>query len=81
MNKEHLTNELTLTPQQAKDYFKRWLELRISHQKGYDFNNYNLHQLIADIDHSALLNRLLNGKEPLPFPPPVQNSYPVYPDN
>ena len=34
--------------------------------------------LDADIWHSALLARLLNGQEPLPYPPPLQNSYPAY---
>ena len=32
----------------------------------------------ADIDHSALLNRLLSGKEPLPEPPPLFFGYPAY---
>lgn len=30
------------------------------------------------IDHSSLLNRLLEGKEPLPDPPPRAMSYPWY---
>lgn len=37
-------------------------------------------QLCADIDHSALLDRLLMGGEPLPEPPPLRNAYPVYPN-
>lgn len=32
----------------------------------------------ADVDHSALLNRLLSGKEPLPEPPPLFYGYPAY---
>jgi hypothetical protein len=32
----------------------------------------------ADVDHSALLNRLLDGKAPLPEPPPLSFSYPWY---
>ncbi len=32
----------------------------------------------ADIDHSALLNRLLSGKEPFPEPPPLFYGYPCY---
>lgn len=32
----------------------------------------------ADIDKSALLDRLLAGKEPLPSPPPTCMSYPWY---
>jgi hypothetical protein len=31
-----------------------------------------------DVQHSALLRRLLEGKEPLPEPPPLMNSYPDY---
>lgn len=39
-------------------------------------------QLAADIWHSALLWRMLvDGKPPLSEPPPVKNSYPVYPDD
>lgn len=34
----------------------------------------------VDIDHSSMLNRLLDGKRLLPEPPPVKHSYPVYPD-
>jgi hypothetical protein len=35
-------------------------------------------QLAADFAHSALLTRMLDGKEPLPQPPPVSYSYPWY---
>lgn len=31
-----------------------------------------------DVHHSALLQRLLSGKEPLPVPPPKSHSYPWY---
>jgi hypothetical protein len=34
----------------------------------------------ADADHSALLFRLLRGREPLSTPPITMASYPVYPD-
>jgi len=34
--------------------------------------------LRADIDHSALLRRLLEGEQALPVPPPKQYSYPAY---
>ena len=37
-------------------------------------------QLAADAEHSALLWRLLEGKEPLPEPPQLVNSYPDYGD-
>lgn len=33
---------------------------------------------MADVDHSALLHRLLEGKDPLPEPPPRSMSYPWY---
>lgn len=39
-----------------------------------------LQQLANDADHSALLFRMSQGKEPLPEPPPLRNSYPDYPD-
>ena len=31
-----------------------------------------------DVDHSALLRRLLEGKDPIPFIPPLSYSYPNY---
>lgn len=37
-----------------------------------------VYQLLADVDHSALLHRLLSGKPPLPTPPPRRYSYPDY---
>lgn len=33
----------------------------------------------AEVDHSALLYRLLRGLDPLPKPPPLRHSYPDYP--
>lgn len=36
--------------------------------------------LAADIDHSALLFRLLIGLSALPEPPPLRRAYPVYPE-
>lgn len=39
-----------------------------------------LGQIRADVDHSALLYRLLRGRPLLPEPPPTEHSYPVYPD-
>lgn len=35
-------------------------------------------QFAADVDHSALLRRLLAGKDPLPLPPPRNCSQPWY---
>ena len=36
------------------------------------------HPTEADVQHSALLQRLLSGKKPLPLPPPLAMSYPNY---
>ena len=35
-------------------------------------------QMRADIEHSLLLLRLLQGKEPLLYPPPLRGGYPWY---
>jgi len=48
---------------------KRWLAIR-----GKPGDS----QIAADIDHSALLKRLLAGQEPLPQPPPRALSSPWY---
>ena len=53
----------------------KWLEVR--EQEGKPFPA-SLGQLKVDIDHSALLRRLLDGKQPLPHPPPLKHSYPDY---
>ncbi len=57
--------------------FKRWVEA--AQRDGYlpirvweNFSN--------EVDHSALLNRLLGGKDALPESPSTEHSYPVYPD-
>ena len=55
---------------------KRWLEIREKFEDRAKDRGFS--QLRADIDHSALLHRLLEGKEPLPEPPPLKNSYPDY---
>jgi len=52
----------------------RWLEIR----DRYGHHLTTLSQLKADIDHSALLERLLSGREPFPEPPPRAFSYPWY---
>ena len=53
----------------------RWLRIRADNGKPFPES---LGQLEVDIDHSALLRRLLSGKEPLPQPPPLKHSYPDY---
>lgn len=67
----------------------RWLSIKFEHErtnlqageKKWPRSPVSyVHQLIPDADHSALLWRLLEGKEPLPEPPPLENAYPVYPD-
>ena len=71
------------------DAFQDWFRIRRVHDKrfqemfpdqrakGFD----PITQLDADIWHSALLQRMLiHGKEPLPEPPPIASSYPVYDD-
>jgi len=42
---------------------KKWLEVKAKNQKGIDPECYNLLQIIPDIDHSYLLERLLKGEE------------------
>ena len=57
----------------------RWLLIR--QQEGQEPLSLGLEQLQADVDHSGLLPRLLEGKEPLPAPPPggayqlIENGY------
>jgi hypothetical protein len=53
----------------------QWLALREEHGRPFPSS---LEQLQCDLDHSALLLRLLEGKEPFPEPPPRAHSYPNY---
>jgi len=57
------------------DNLLRWLQIR--EENGIAFPS-GLSQFNADIGHSALLNRLMEGKEPLPIAPPRAYSYPWY---
>jgi len=50
--------------------FSEWFAVLFDEQKVYPTN--------ADVDHSALLHRLLEGKKPFPNPPPKRFSYPCY---
>ena len=52
----------------------RWLEIKKENGKDVGF----LEQLKCDIDHSALLQRLLEGKEPTEETPPRSYSHPNY---
>lgn len=62
-----------MLPQDIKTFF-RWLEIREAH--GIDLRRRD--NLYVDADHSALLHRLLEGKEPFEEPPPCAYSYPWY---
>lgn len=53
----------------------RWLQIREENGIGFPPN---LPQFCADVDHSSLLKRLLEGTEPLPIAPPRAYSYPWY---
>ena len=53
----------------------KWLEIREANGIKLPIS---ITQLAADIDHSALLIRLLEGKKPLEKAPPKTFSYPNY---
>ncbi len=66
---------------------KRWLEVRLRERiyVGMKFNYphsemVNMAQLVTDIDHSALLRRLMKGYQELREPPVTEGGYPVYPE-
>lgn len=61
-----------VTVSEAKQVFKRYL---IAYQERYGSKQ----PTIADVDHSALLDRMLNGGRYLPIPAPTFYSYPCYP--
>lgn len=61
-------------PKEVKYLFK---VLEIRQINGYDFPN-DLNYLMISIRKSALFQRLMEGKEPLPIPPPRAFSYPWY---
>lgn len=68
-----------LTPQQvewSRYQVARWFLVRQQWEKRDIPSSFG--QLAADADHSALLYRLLSGKEPLPEPPPLRYGYPDY---
>ncbi len=54
--------------------------VRIARREGYTDKHRCPDGVPTDADalHSALLRRLLSGKEPLPEPPPLRHSYPDY---
>jgi len=54
----------------------RWI--RTAKAAGYVFGGEDGLPSLADIDHSALLERLALGHDPLPVPPPRDHGYPWY---
>lgn len=59
----------------VKNAFKEWVAIAQEHdyEPIKDWNNF-----VPEVDHSALLNRLLSGKRAYKFKPPVSYSYPNY---
>ncbi len=64
-----------MTAQEAKDRFKLWVQT--ARDAGYartqDWGNFDV-----EVDHSALLTRILDGKDPLPTEPKLKDGYPDY---
>jgi hypothetical protein len=61
---------LALEQERTLQAVAEWLEVLAE-------SNYGM-PTSSDVDHSALLHRLLEGKDPLPDPPPRSMSYPWY---
>jgi len=57
--------------------FNKWLWIREKWEES-EFPPRSLTQIGIDAEHSSLLRRLLEGKEPLEYPPPRSFSYPNY---
>lgn len=55
----------------------QWLEIRATHANDLVLD-IGIGQLKVDAAKSALLKRLLDGKEPFPYRPPCSYSYPWY---
>lgn len=75
-----------LTPEQyfaVIEALSIWALEKADHEARWtDEQRAALRQLAPDLWHSALLRRmLLERKPPLPEPPPLLYSYPVYPDD
>lgn len=83
-----MSAERYVDPSTARHLVGVWLRTRIAHEVGLaDRYRYLVkegdvkaifQQLAADAEHSALLLRLFEGKDPLPEPPPLRHSYPDY---
>jgi len=63
-----------------KSALRTWLQIKAEFEGSY-MDSQLATRISVDADHSALLDRLLDGKEPLPEPPEKRNAYPVYPDD
>ena len=64
--------------------FSEWLRIKGQFEKRWKemLPEHRLAALDPDFWHSALLYRMaVEGKDPLPEPPPTEHSYPVYPPN
>ena len=61
--------------ERALHVFYTWLSLR--EKNGLDWP-YSSNKMAVNMSHSALLRRMLDGKDPLPEAPPKRWSYPWY---
>lgn len=57
--------------------FLRWMEICQENNRS-SVKDIDLNHLRNDVDHSSLLRRMLEGKEPLPKAPPKAFSSPIY---
>lgn len=68
--------EITINEQQrVLQCVQRWLQIREDFEGAFPASAV---QLAVDMSHSALLQRLLEGKEPFEDPPPLSYSDPWY---
>ena len=85
MIRDKLIKDMTLPPMGQADTLEfrkqiaqsvvSWLTILVLEGRRYQNR---LHRMSVDLDHSALLRRLLEGKPPLPVPPPSSYGYPWY---
>jgi hypothetical protein len=61
-------------PKEIEFLFRMW---EIRRENGFEFPT-DFNQFKIDCRKSALLQRMLDGKEPFPIPPPKAYSYPWY---
>jgi len=78
MKKEQWDKFLASRPEpewQGVVVFLRWLECQ---EKGGKERPGTFNRFLVNASHSALLRRLIDGKEPFEHPPPLNRSYPWY---